>query len=234
MEDERDLGYSKEEYHQISAKQNLPVRCPILGKCRRAFQTRHEIGFRMSGVKVTFENFLYQQGFECNPDELIKPIEQLDWRHSHDVISSVESVCPEVTLFEPQYMPFNFKQSAYGSASYRKETRKFTAVPRHYSECAEFSEYAFHSGEFKPKNQKTSNSRKRSHISRTMKFEIYQRDEFRCYYCKKHKSQLPEGVHLSLDHKIPYVDGGDDSFENLVTACSECNNGKANKVINNL
>jgi 5-methylcytosine-specific restriction endonuclease McrA len=43
-----------------------------------------------------------------------------------------------------------------------------------------------------------------------------------------------QGVHLCLDHKTPHIDGGDDSFENLVTACSDCNGGKSNKVINNL
>ncbi|NTU43122.1 MAG: HNH endonuclease [Nitrospirales bacterium] len=62
--------------------------------------------------------------------------------------------------------------------------------------------------------------RRRSPISKHMRFEIYQRDGFRCYYCKRHKDDFPAGVHLTLDHKIPYSDGGDDSFENLVTACS--------------
>lgn len=76
--------------------------------------------------------------------------------------------------------------------------------------------------------------RRRSPISKHMRFEIYQRDKFRCFYCKRHKENLPKGVHLTLDHKIPYSDGGDDSFENLVTACSECNRGKSNKIVNDL
>jgi len=76
--------------------------------------------------------------------------------------------------------------------------------------------------------------RRRSPISKHMRFEIYQRDGFRCYYCKRHKDEFLKGVHLTLDHKIPYSDGGEDSFKNLVTACSECNKGKSNKVINDL
>lgn len=76
--------------------------------------------------------------------------------------------------------------------------------------------------------------RRRSPISKHMRFEIYQRDKFRCFYCKRHKDNLPTGVHLTLDHKIPHSDGGDDSFENLVTACSECNKGKSNKIVNDL
>jgi len=76
--------------------------------------------------------------------------------------------------------------------------------------------------------------RRRSPQSPHMRFEIYQRDKFRCYYCKRHKDELPPGVHLTLDHKIPYCDGGDDSFDNLVTACSECNKGKSNKIVNDI
>jgi len=81
---------------------------------------------------------------------------------------------------------------------------------------------------------KNKRKRHRSHISKQMRFEIYQRDEFCCYYSKRHKDDLPKGVFLTLDHKIPYSDGGDDSFNNLVTACSECNEGKSNKVVKDL
>lgn len=91
--------------------------------------------------------------------------------------------------------------------------------------------------EFSWEDYKEGESRKegrRASISKHMRFEIYQRDEFRCYYCKRHKDELPKGVHLTLDHKIPYSDGGEDSFKNLVTACSECNKGKSNKVVNDL
>lgn len=91
--------------------------------------------------------------------------------------------------------------------------------------------------EFNWQDYKEGNSRKdrrRSPISKHMRFEIYQRDRFRCYYCKKHKDNFHKGVHLTLDHKISYSDGGEDSFENLVTACSDCNKGKSNKVINDL
>lgn len=77
-------------------------------------------------------------------------------------------------------------------------------------------------------------NRRRSPISKSMRFEILQRDNFTCQYCKRHKDDLPHKVKLTLDHKIPYSDGGDDSFSNLVTACGECNAGKSNKVVNNI
>ncbi|MGR3302122.1 MAG: HNH endonuclease [Candidatus Scalindua sp.] len=111
---------------------------------------------------------------------------------------------------------------------YSKDTHRFEAEAKHYSECAEYSEYCFHNiGKGKGK-------RKRSPFSSTLKFEIFDRDKSRCYYGKRHKDELPPGIHLTIDHKIPYVDGGDDSFSNLVTACSECNSGKSHKVINDL
>ncbi|MDR4509379.1 MAG: HNH endonuclease [Candidatus Brocadiaceae bacterium] len=149
------------------------------------------------------------------------------------LLTSVENVCPEVALFEPEFMPHNFIQSAYGNGSYYKESRRFEAEAKPYSECAEFSEYLFHKiGQLKIRGTTNQTKRKRLHISKTMKFEIFHRDDFCCYYCKRHKNELPKGIHLTLDHKIPHVEGGDDSFVNIVTACSDCNSGKSSKIIN--
>ncbi|MCF6148193.1 MAG: hypothetical protein E3K37_06005 [Candidatus Kuenenia sp.] len=75
---------------------------------------------------------------------MIKAIEQISYTIAPEAFYSVENSCPEVTLFEPEYLPFKFKQSAFGEAIYDKETKRFKAVPKHYSECAEFSEYLFH------------------------------------------------------------------------------------------
>lgn len=223
-------GYTKDEYYQISTKQGLPKRCPILRNCCRAVETRYYMGFRVGDNVCTFEKFLESQGQRWEPDTMIKPIEQMSWSYSHDVLVSVQNVCPEVTLFEPEYLCRGFKQAAFGKADYYMESHSLEVVAKHYSECAEYSEYSFQKGVTKTSQKK----RKRSNISNGMKFEILQRDNFRCYYCKKHKNELPKGVHLVIDHKVPHVDGGEDSFKNLVTACSICNNGKSNKVINNL
>ena len=54
---------------------------------------------------------------------------------------------------------------------------------------------------------------------------IYARDECRCQYCgRKHSSS-----ELSLDHVLPRVQGGDDSWENLVCACVRCNARKGGR-----
>lgn len=50
---------------------------------------------------------------------------------------------------------------------------------------------------------------------------IYKRDGNTCQYCGSVKN-------LTIDHVIPRCRGGDDSWENLVVACSSCNTKKAN------
>lgn len=66
---------------------------------------------------------------------------------------------------------------------------------------------------------------KRKAISNKLRFDIFKRDYFTCQYC----SRNPPGVILEIDHIIPVKDGGLSVEENLVTACFDCNRGKAAK-----
>ena len=50
---------------------------------------------------------------------------------------------------------------------------------------------------------------------------IYERDDHTCQYCGATK-------HLTIDHVIPRSRGGQDTWENMVVACSKCNIKKAN------
>lgn len=52
---------------------------------------------------------------------------------------------------------------------------------------------------------------------------ILRRDNFCCQYCGAHSAPL------TLDHVIPKSRGGQDTWENLVTACVPCNNRKGNR-----
>ncbi len=52
---------------------------------------------------------------------------------------------------------------------------------------------------------------------------ILLRDNFQCQYCGK--TDLP----LTIDHMVPRSRGGEDSWENLITACTRCNSIKGNK-----
>lgn len=52
---------------------------------------------------------------------------------------------------------------------------------------------------------------------------ILRRDANKCQYCGK------KATDMTIDHVVPRSRGGRDSWENLVTACVNCNNHKGNK-----
>lgn len=68
---------------------------------------------------------------------------------------------------------------------------------------------------------------KKRTLSPALRFSVLYRDEFRCRYCGKSSA---DGAVLHVDHVQPESSGGDDSSENLVTSCEECNVGKGCKV----
>jgi 5-methylcytosine-specific restriction endonuclease McrA len=53
---------------------------------------------------------------------------------------------------------------------------------------------------------------------------ILKRDGFKCVYCESRYD-------LTIDHVVPKSRGGKTSWENLVTACNDCNNKKDNKLL---
>ena len=55
---------------------------------------------------------------------------------------------------------------------------------------------------------------------------IYIRDDLRCVYCS---AGIEDGVEFTLDHVVPCELGGDNSAQNLVTACKACNSSKGSK-----
>jgi 5-methylcytosine-specific restriction endonuclease McrA len=55
------------------------------------------------------------------------------------------------------------------------------------------------------------------------RYEIFNRDKYACQYCGQ-KSR-----HLTLDHVIPRYRGGEHTWENVVSACADCNRKKAGK-----
>jgi len=52
---------------------------------------------------------------------------------------------------------------------------------------------------------------------------ILRRDNYKCAYCGR--SDLP----LTIDHILPKAKGGTDSWENLICACTLCNNKKGDR-----
>ena len=53
---------------------------------------------------------------------------------------------------------------------------------------------------------------------------IYKRDNHTCQYCGA-------TTRLTIDHVIPRCRGGEDTWENLVVACSSCNTKKGNTLL---
>jgi len=51
---------------------------------------------------------------------------------------------------------------------------------------------------------------------------LFKRDDNKCQYCGS-------SADLTIDHIIPKSKGGSSTWENLVTACTQCNNKKDNK-----
>lgn len=58
--------------------------------------------------------------------------------------------------------------------------------------------------------------------------KLFTRDNYTCQYCGRHKKQLKATERLTRDHIHPRDKGGLDTWENVTTACSTCNNKKAN------
>lgn len=65
-------------------------------------------------------------------------------------------------------------------------------------------------------------SQRRS-LSKKLRFQILERDNFACRYCGR---GAPE-YRLAVDHVMPVALGGSNHPSNLVAACAACNHGKA-------
>jgi 5-methylcytosine-specific restriction endonuclease McrA len=59
---------------------------------------------------------------------------------------------------------------------------------------------------------------------------LFARDGYRCQYCGTHRSELRHRQFLTRDHIVPISRGGGNSWDNVVTACSPCNNRKGNRL----
>ena len=51
------------------------------------------------------------------------------------------------------------------------------------------------------------------------RLRVFERDGYKCHYCEKQLTRFT----ATLDHIQPVSKGGDNSYENLVTACLHCN-----------
>jgi hypothetical protein len=57
---------------------------------------------------------------------------------------------------------------------------------------------------------------------RENRIKVYERDDYKCTFCHKQLTRFT----ATLDHVTPVGEGGNNSFDNLVTACLDCNSRK--------
>jgi 5-methylcytosine-specific restriction endonuclease McrA len=63
---------------------------------------------------------------------------------------------------------------------------------------------------------------------------LFIRDANTCQYCNRHKAELKKGEFMTRDHVLPRAKGGKDEWTNVVTACSKCNNKKADYLLSEI
>lgn len=90
--------------------------------------------------------------------------------------------------------------------------------------CRDYYVYGFNV-ELLP--NKIKSKRKRTHIPRGLRKEVFKRDNYTCVQCGASKD---DGATLHVDHKIPVSKGGTDELDNLQTLCSDCNLNKSDVI----
>lgn len=79
------------------------------------------------------------------------------------------------------------------------------------------------------KSQHSTTHKTRRDINLRLRFKVMARDNFKCCKCGRSPATDPTVV-LHVDHKYPWVKGGETTMENLETTCKECNLGKGDLV----
>ena len=67
-------------------------------------------------------------------------------------------------------------------------------------------------------------------IKKSLRFNVFKRDEFACQYC----GATPPNAVLEVDHIHPVSRGGKNVIDNLITACFDCNRGKGAGLLSSL
>jgi hypothetical protein len=73
-------------------------------------------------------------------------------------------------------------------------------------------------------------SKNRKALTKRVRFDVFKRDVFVCQYC----GATPPSAILHADHVIAVAEGGGNEYDNLITACSDCNLGKGARALSSL
>jgi len=132
---------------------------------------------------------------------------------------------------QPYYGEMNAAPSQIGSGSYERRWGKWSTALIAFIEYANSDRPAEIA--LQPEVSSTTEQSKKPKMNKRdiplgLRYRVYTRDRFRCVKCgNSPASDL--NCKLHVDHIIPYSKGGLTEFENLQTACSDCNLGKGNR-----
>ena len=224
---------NESKYFSKSKSIQTPKRCPILNYCsRRAytlffFSGLNEYHKNKSIIGPLLNEGLIPEDFDAHAIPLQG--ESPTFSRTNTMVY-YHNMCPEVNLFDSEYaLPFaKGLASTDGEYDSLRVSEKFiNQKNKHYSECAEYAKVLFEKN-FEGKKSIRTLKKRRAPISSKLRFEIFQRDDFTCQYCNRTKD---DGIKLEIDHIVPIENGGKDDYDNLITSCTTCNNGKSNKII---
>ena len=205
---------NKAEYQERSRNLRVPQRCPLVGYCQRwAWTVYFYCYMDPSNPTENIRDVLRKAGDlpdDYDQKKVTLAVESPETSRGDDY-HWAHNLCPEVPLFDRQHTPGHIPDQAIASFSWLEGSGMEYVEHKHFAECLEFIQ----SPGIKPKP-------KRKSLSSKLRFQILQRDSFRCTYCGK---SAKDGE-LHIDHKTSVKDGGTDELDNLVTSCTDCNFGK--------
>jgi hypothetical protein len=225
----------KEWYEQQNVRRALPAHCPLAAndKCPRYYVSlKHATMARVASCELASEAFArVEKNWEVA--DVFTSMDETagTWFDKEGALSGISGYCPEVSarIFGLYCSSLKSFPDEEARRSVHKTLRREGAPdadprwrwmifePMHYTSCHEYSVYV------PALLSKKSNIRSRKGtLSPKLRFQVFDRDGFRCIYCGATAGDGP----LHVDHKVPVAVGGTNEIENLATACERCNLGK--------
>ena len=162
----------------------------------------------------------------------------------HSLLDELKALVPvyknyTIINFDCQGMSYDFeKDKRCGIHPTTKIDRLDThneLIAEHFTELIRFlksylqtcRDYYVHSFNAELLPNKIKSKRKRTHVPKGLRKEVFKRDNYTCCECGAKKE---DGATLHIDHIIPVSKGGTDELSNLQTLCSDCNLNKSDVI----
>ena len=138
----------------------------------------------------------------------------------------------EISFSNEQYMKLEdtlYRRRKLRAPQFRLDIRKIYTSPKkrnHYQDQGFFfaSTFIYMCDQLYRYEEKERNiSKERKLMTNTLRYQILQRDGFRCQICGRSQE---DGVILHIDHIKPVSKGGKTEPSNLRVLCADCNLGK--------